>query len=116
MIAPTYRLIVVAASLAGAAGVALSAAAAHGERALTGTASSFLLVHAAALLAIGLTGRGRTLALAGAVLFIGVALFTASLAVLDFTGSRLFPLSAPIGGGLLIVGWLLVGASVIFHR
>ncbi|TIN31627.1 MAG: DUF423 domain-containing protein, partial [Mesorhizobium sp.] len=50
------RILVLAGGLVGAAGVALSAAAAHRGGAFTGTAASFLLMHAPVFLAIGLIG------------------------------------------------------------
>src|SRR5687767_3546367 len=67
------RLFIVAAGLVGAAGVALSAAAAHAGGGNVGTAANFLLLHAPAFLAIGLLNAGRALQLAGLVLLLGSA-------------------------------------------
>jgi uncharacterized membrane protein YgdD (TMEM256/DUF423 family) len=108
------RILIAAAGLCGAAGVSLSAAAAHLGGTHLGTAASFLLTHAPVLLAIGLFGRSGILRLAGFVLLAGVALFSADLTSLDLLGHRPFPYAAPIGGTLTIIGWLIVAASMFF--
>ena len=100
------RILVFAGGLVGAAGVALSAAAAHRGGAFTGTAASFLMMHAPVFLAVGLIGVSRSLRIASFVLLAGLVLFSGDLLARDFLGSRLFPMSAPIGGTLLIAGWL----------
>jgi uncharacterized membrane protein YgdD (TMEM256/DUF423 family) len=105
------RALVFAGGLCGAAGVALSAAAAHVGGAFVGTAASFLLMHAPVFLGVGLLGASRVLRTGGLVLLVGLLLFAGDLLARDFLGSRLFPLSAPIGGTLLIAGWLLIAAS-----
>ncbi|TPM41371.1 DUF423 domain-containing protein [Mesorhizobium sp. B2-3-4] len=107
------RLLVTAGGLLGAAGVALSAAAAHRGGAFTGTAASFLLMHAPVFLAIGLADANRWLRMASLVLLVGLLLFAGDLLARDFWGSRLFPMSAPIGGTLLIAGWLAIAASAL---
>ncbi|MBZ9993190.1 MULTISPECIES: DUF423 domain-containing protein [unclassified Mesorhizobium] len=109
------RLLVLAGGLVGAAGVALSAAAAHRGGAFTGTAASFLLMHAPVFLAIGLAGANRWLRIASLILLAGLLLFAGDLLARDFWGSRLFPMSAPIGGTLLIAGWLAIAISAIAH-
>ncbi|QDB99813.1 DUF423 domain-containing protein [Mesorhizobium sp. 8] len=103
--------LVFAAGLAGAAGVALSAAETHTGGAFTGTAATMLLIHAPALLAIGLVGRNVLLLLAGLVLVVGLVLFCGDLLARDFLGHRLFPFAAPTGGTLLIIGWLVAAGS-----
>ena len=108
------RLLVLAGGLVGAAGVALSAAAAHRGGAFTGTAANFLLMHAPVFLAIGLAGGSRCLRIAGLVLLVGLLLFAGDLLARDFLGSRLFPMSAPIGGTLLIAGWLAIAVSALW--
>lgn len=109
----TERMFILIAGLAGAAGVALSAAAAHAGGAFVGTAASFLLMHAPAFLAIGLLGGNRVLRVGGVILLVGVVLFSGDLLARDFLGTRLFPLAAPTGGTLLIAGWLVVAASAL---
>jgi uncharacterized membrane protein YgdD (TMEM256/DUF423 family) len=107
------RILVLAGGLCGAAGVALSAAAAHLGGAFVGTAASFLLMHAPVFLATGLLGANRTLRIGSLILLVGLLLFCGDLLARDFLGSRLFPLSAPIGGTLLIAGWLVIAGSAL---
>ncbi len=107
------RILVLAGGLCGAAGVALSAAAAHLGGAFVGTAASFLLMHAPVFLAVGLIGANRMLRLGSLILLVGLVLFSGDLLARDFLGSRLFPMSAPIGGTLLIGGWLVIASSAL---
>ncbi|MEZ2332386.1 DUF423 domain-containing protein [Mesorhizobium sp. RCC_202] len=109
------RLLVLAGGLVGAAGVALSAAAAHRGGAFTGTAANFLLMHAPVFLAVGLAGGNRCLRIASLVLLAGLLLFAGDLIARDFLGARLFPMSAPIGGTLLIAGWLAIAVSALWR-
>jgi uncharacterized membrane protein YgdD (TMEM256/DUF423 family) len=108
----TQRIFTAIGGLMGAAGVALSAAAAHraGEPNL-GIAANFLMFHAPVFLAIGLIGGGRYLRLAATVLLVGVLLFAGDLLARVFLGDRLFPFAAPSGGVLMIAGWLLIAGS-----
>lgn len=110
------RILVLAGGLCGAAGVALSAAAAHLGGAFVGTAASFLLMHAPVFLAVGLAGANRILRIGSLVLLVGLVLFCGDLLARDFVGSRLFPMSAPIGGSLLIAGWLAIAASALVRQ
>ncbi len=105
------RFFILAGGLAGAAGVALSAAAAHGGGHDIGIAAPFLLMHAPALLAIGLLGRGRFLTAGGAILLAGLVIFCGDLVMRDFAGHRLFAMAAPAGGTMMILGWLTIAAS-----
>ena len=107
------RALVAIACLAGLLGVALSAAAAHipGADSLK-TAAQFLLFHAPALIAVttlAATGLARpVLARAAAItLLIGVALFCGDLALRALAGTPLFPMAAPAGGTMLMLGWLV---------
>lgn len=110
------RFLIAAGGLAGAAGVALSALAAHAGGGNVGTAASFLLAHAPALLAIGLLGRGRLSFPGGAILLAGLLLFCGDLMLRHYVGQRLFPMAAPIGGTAMIAGWLVVAASAFAGR
>lgn len=105
------RFFVFAGGLTGAAGVALSAIAAHAGGGNIGTAASFLLMHAPALLAIGLIGGGRVLRGGGVIVLVGLLLFCGDLLLRHYNGERLFPMAAPTGGTLMILGWLAVAAS-----
>jgi uncharacterized membrane protein YgdD (TMEM256/DUF423 family) len=111
------RVLIAVGGLCGAAGVALSAAAAHSAGANLGIAASFLLAHAPVFLVIGLIGGNRVLLLAAAVLLVGVLLFAGDLAMRDYAGTRLFPMAAPAGGTIMILGWLGIAASAVWkHR
>jgi uncharacterized membrane protein YgdD (TMEM256/DUF423 family) len=110
------------AALMGGAGVALAAAAAHrGGGDFGETAAYFLILHAAALLGIAALARGfaesvvlaRALLVAGAALGLGASLFSADLATRAFAGDRLFPMAAPAGGSLTILGWLALAAILL---
>ena len=107
------RLLILAAGVVGAGGVALLAAAAHVGGDNLHTAAAFMLAHAPALLAVGLAGRGRAIAVAACVLLAGVALFAGDLMMRDFLGQRLFPMAAPTGGTLTILGWLGVAVAAL---
>jgi len=108
---PSLILAAVAA-LMGAAGVTLAAAGVHasgGDLARTG--ALFLLLHAAAALAIAAharvaVGSARALVVIGFVMETGAALFAAELAMRAFTGDRIFPFAAPIGGSTMILSWV----------
>lgn len=110
------RLLTLAGGLAGAAGVGLSAAASHAGGAFTGTAATMLLVHGPALLAVGLLGGtrgGRPLRLGAWCLAVGLLLFAGDLLARDYAGRGLFPMAAPTGGMLMILGWLIAAASAM---
>lgn len=110
------RFLTIAGALCGAAGVALSAAAAHAGGGNVATAATMLLAHAPALLAVGLAGRGRALPLAGLVLLAGVLLFCGDLLARHWLGGRLFPLAAPAGGVAMIGGWLAIAVAAALSR
>jgi uncharacterized membrane protein YgdD (TMEM256/DUF423 family) len=107
----TSRLLVVAGGLCGATGVALSAAAAHAGGDNLGIAASFLLMHAPVFLAIGLLRAGRPLRAGGFILLFGLLIFAGDLLTRHYTGSRLLPMAAPVGGVLMILGWFTVAIS-----
>jgi uncharacterized membrane protein YgdD (TMEM256/DUF423 family) len=104
------------AALMGAAGVALAAAGVHangGELAQRG--ALFLLLHAAAALGIAAHARiaaasARALLIVGFVMEAAAILFSAELAMHVFTGERIFPFAAPIGGTTMILSWLALAA------
>lgn len=116
---PTAALVALAA-LYGAAGVATAAAAAHRVNdPLLGTASSFLLLHALAILGLvavaGAYGAGRLLTVPAGVIAVGALLFSGDLLLKVFLGASPLPGAAPIGGTLLIVGWLAAAAGAATH-
>jgi len=113
-------LLAVYAGLAGAAGVALAAAGAHGNAlsALT-PAAQFLLMHAAAALAIvAIAMRAAHPAgflIAALILLVGVTLFSGDITMRTFLGHRLFPMAAPTGGSTMIIGWLVLAGAGIWE-
>lgn len=111
------RLLLVAAGLCGALGVATAARASHMADDGLGIAANFLLLHAPALIGLSLLAANRIAVAAGAVLLVGLVLFAGDLAARSLLGGPLFPMAAPLGGGGLIVGWLLVAvAGVVGQR
>ncbi len=95
----------------GALGIATAAASVHlGGRNLE-IAGNFLLLHAAALVAIvacGLAAPERVrpvLSVAAGLICLGVLFFCGDLASLELLGRRLFPYAAPSGGISLMAGW-----------
>lgn len=63
----------------------------------------------AACAGLAIAGRsGRTNAIAGAMILIGAALFASTLYAISLTQTHSFALLAPIGGSMLILGWLVL--------
>jgi len=104
------RLAVIVAGVLGASGIAAAAGASHaGDASILVPLSLIALTQAPAVLALGLHAAAtRFLRLATAVIAVGALIFVADLAARHFTGTALFPLAAPVGGGALILGWLLL--------
>jgi uncharacterized membrane protein YgdD (TMEM256/DUF423 family) len=107
------------AGLTGASGIILAAVAAHGvaDQRLQ-TAANFMLLHAAATLAvcglsIAVPQRGVWFLGAAWVFLCGSLLFGGDLAARALAGTRLFPMAAPLGGTLLIIGWVLVALAAL---
>jgi uncharacterized membrane protein YgdD (TMEM256/DUF423 family) len=104
------------AALMGAAGVGLAAAATHtGGGDLGRTGALFLILHAAAALGIAAHTRvappSRAILVIGFVMEAGASLFAADLAARSFTGDRLFPFAAPLGGSTMILAWLALAIA-----
>ena len=105
------------AGLCGALAIAAYAGAAHGGDNHLSTIAPMLLGHAPALLVLSLIiPNSRVANIGGALLIAGLALFCGDLFMRDMTGNRLFPMAAPTGGSLMILGWLIVGVSCWFKR
>jgi uncharacterized membrane protein YgdD (TMEM256/DUF423 family) len=113
-VAKPDRILVFLGGLAGAAGVALSAAAAHTGGGNMATAASFLLMHAPALLALSLLAASRLSRYGAFLIALGLILFCGDLLARQFLGDRLFPYAAPSGGMMMIGGWLVVAISAFF--
>jgi uncharacterized membrane protein YgdD (TMEM256/DUF423 family) len=107
----------VAASLMGAAGVALAAVAAHRlPTPALASAAQMLMVHAVAVLAVSAWAVRSVHAagwwrVAARVMLLGVALFAGDVALRAFEAGQLFAKAAPIGGSLTILSWLLVAVA-----
>lgn len=106
-------VLIVYAGLAGAAGVGLAAAGAHGSALSDLTPPGhFLIMHAAAALAVVAVATRAThpmgFLVAALILLIGVSLFSGDIAMRTLMGQRLFPMAAPIGGSTMILGWVAV--------
>lgn len=97
----------------GALGIVSAAAAAHGhDTEKLASVSQILLVHGAVLVAIALHGSLTiALRLGAATLAFGATLFSADVALYVLKDTHLFSHAAPIGGGALIIGWLLLALS-----
>lgn len=115
------RITGVIACLAGAAGVALAALGAHGGLPRADTAARMLLFTAPAVLALLALGRNGDLSprigrVGVPVLLTGVIVFAGDLVLRDL-GWRLLPgFAAPLGGLMMIAGWLLAAAAVVVGR
>jgi uncharacterized membrane protein YgdD (TMEM256/DUF423 family) len=118
----SLRILVILAGVMGADGVILAAAAAHQpDAASLASASSMLLFHATAVLAVvALTERGVVhagLGIASAFGFVVAAtIFAADLSLRQYAGHSLFPFAAPTGGTLLIASWLLLAVAAAWPR
>lgn len=99
------RHLLVLAGLMGALGVAAAAAASHGESRNLSALAAMFLAHAPVMVALGLFGQGRVLLGAGLVLAGGTLLFGGDLAMREFAGQGVFGGAAPLGGGLMMLGW-----------
>ena len=112
---PPPRLFVVFGALCAAFGVALSAYAAHAVQGVAAaqlsTAAQFALLHGIALAALVPVTPRRVGRIALAMLALGTLLFSGSL-----VAHHAFALPtrlAPIGGSLLIAGWLLYAVGAL---
>ncbi|MBV6436292.1 MAG: DUF423 domain-containing protein [Phototrophicaceae bacterium] len=120
-----FKTIAVLGALLGATGVALGAFGAHGlsavleanGRAATfDTASRYHLIHAVALLGIAALAAAlntSTLTPAGLVLTAGTVIFSGALYVLAIFDLRIMGAVAPVGGVLMVAGWVWVLVAVL---
>jgi uncharacterized membrane protein YgdD (TMEM256/DUF423 family) len=117
-----FRILIILAGVMGADGLILAAASAHqGDAARLAPASSMLLFHATAVLAVvALAERGVIHARIGIAsafgLVIASAVFAGDLTLRQYAGHGLFPFAAPSGGTLLIVGWLALAVAAAWPR
>ncbi|ETR78267.1 membrane protein [Afipia sp. P52-10] len=116
------KLLAALAALMGAAGVVLSALAAHQAHAESlAPAATLLLLHALAVIGAVLLAE-QTLAqrhlglLAAAGFVLGAALFSGTIALRQFTGHSFFPMAAPTGGTILIASWLALAIAAAWPQ
>jgi uncharacterized membrane protein YgdD (TMEM256/DUF423 family) len=104
------RFALVAAAILGASGVAAAAGASHGsDQAMLAPLALVALTQAPVLVALGLNGdRGSTMCTGMTLIGIGALLFVADLGLHHFLGDSPIAFTAPVGGILMIVGWLLL--------
>jgi uncharacterized membrane protein YgdD (TMEM256/DUF423 family) len=107
-----HRIFAGLGGLFGAAGIAAYAAAAHSAEGHVATIAPILFIHAPAFLALSILAKiSRAASFGGLVLILGLVLFIGDLLSRDYAGDRLFAFAAPLGGSLLILGWLVVAAT-----
>jgi uncharacterized membrane protein YgdD (TMEM256/DUF423 family) len=120
-----HRLPLIAGAIIGGLSVAGGAFGAHGLKAVLEasgqsanweTAARYAMVHALALVAVGLFGAIRPAA-AGLLVpatwcfLAGTVIFSGCLAALALSGVRILGAIVPIGGVLLIAGWALLALA-----
>lgn len=121
----TYILLV--GSFMAAIGVGAGAFGAHalrerltvGDLAIYETAVKYWMYHALGVCVIALvTSRVENSYMKASAIsmVLGTVVFSASLVALVLTGNRSLGAVTPIGGALLILGWLLLGSGILFHR
>jgi uncharacterized membrane protein YgdD (TMEM256/DUF423 family) len=117
-----FRILVILAGIMGADGVILAAASAHQpDASRLASASSMLLFHATAVLAVvALAERGVIHARNGIAAAFGfviaTGLFAGDLTLRQYAGHGLFPMAAPTGGTLLIISWLALAVCAAWPR
>jgi uncharacterized membrane protein YgdD (TMEM256/DUF423 family) len=113
------RFFLVAAAMLGFISVALGAFGAHAlkerldpeQLARFETAVRYQFYHVFALLGVSLLSRAwpeLNFAPAGWAFLAGVVVFSGTLYLIDLTGIRAFGAVTPVGGALLLAGWLLL--------
>lgn len=78
------------------------------------TAAQYQMFHALALLAIGLLAArrcGLAIHLAGTAMTLGTLIFSGCLYALVLSGQKMLGWIVPIGGTLLIVGWVCLAVA-----
>ncbi|MES2860625.1 MAG: DUF423 domain-containing protein [Pseudomonadota bacterium] len=101
----------------GAMAVAVGAFAAHGAgpqiKTLLTTGASYQLAHAVLAVACAIAPGGRSVALAGWLAAVGGLVFSLALAFLGLLSLPALGAVAPIGGVLMIAGWLVLGFAAL---
>lgn len=107
------RIWIILAGLMGAEAVIGGALSAHMDmdqdsRKLIDKAVQYEMWHALALLGVGILAheKSRILTISGILFLAGISLFCGTLYLKGFWQISLFPMSAPLGGTCLILGWI----------
>lgn len=118
------QIFVAASAVLGFLGVALGAFAAHGLKtrlspemlAIFETGARYHLIHAVALLAIGILARQMdvtSIKVAGFAMIFGIVVFSGSLYALATTGVRVLGAITPIGGVGFLIGWAALAMAAL---
>ncbi len=115
---PINVILTALAALCGGAAVVLAAAGAHvNADPRLQTAAQILLPHAVAALGFVAHSRAayaaRGFTWAAGLLLLGAALFAGDMTFRAFFGHPVFPYAAPLGGVVLVVGWLAGVAAAL---
>ena len=114
------RLWLVLAGVNGAMAVGLDAYGWHAleadpfGREMFAFATRYQIYHAFALIGVAWLvsiGAGRLAQAAGWCLVAGIVLFSGTLYLFGWTGELFLPGAAPVGGGLLMLGWALIAVA-----
>lgn len=121
------RLVTVSGALLGGIAVATGAFGAHALREVLGasgqadnwdTATRYALVHALAAVVAGVmasqrapSATARPALAAGICFLLGTVIFSGCLMTLALSGVRILGAIVPIGGALLVVGWLILALA-----
>lgn len=97
--------------------IAFGAFGSHGlsdpqAKAWAATGTQYLLPHAVAVFALAGWRNSRAMAAAAAILLLGAAIFSFSLYGLALGMPRFLGMVAPVGGTLMLAGWLMVAFAV----
>ena len=109
------RAFLALAAVIGALGVISAAAASHGEDTrLLGSIAMICLAHGPVLVALALLGLdSRWTNISGWALAAGTLVFSGDLAARHFNGVSPLTVAAPIGGLLMIAGWLVLVIAAV---
>jgi uncharacterized membrane protein YgdD (TMEM256/DUF423 family) len=112
------RLALFFSGLIGAFGIGFSALAAHGgDTRLYGAAALVCLTQAPALLGLYIGWRAiRTAPFAALLIGVGCILFAGDVSLLARLGHAPFPMAAPTGGTMMILGWVAVAGGAFLRR
>ena len=123
---PRYKLWLVTGAVFGALSVACGAFGAHGlkqslnreQLEIWETAARYQMYQGLGLLAVGLLAMRHCRApihCAGATMAVGSLIFSGCLYALVLTGQRWLGAVVPIGGVLMIVGWICLAIAAFRH-